>query len=167
MEYQSLVGVVPWTFVAQICNLFLQAFLFKKFLFKPIKEIMHKRMQQVDDNYGAAEQANKDAQALKDEYEQRLASAKQEAGEIVKAANVRAGAQAEQLVNQAREEAAALKAKAEKDIEMERRKAAGELKNDISALALDLAGKVVEREIDSKEHQELIDRFIDRVGDPS
>ena len=75
MEYQSLVGVVPWTFVAQICNLFLQAFLFKKFLFKPIKEIMHKRMQQVDDNYGAAEQANKDAQALKDEYEQRLASA--------------------------------------------------------------------------------------------
>ena len=63
--------------------------------------------------------------------------------------------------------AAALKAKAEKDIEMERRKAAGELKNDISALALDLAGKVVEREIDSKEHQELIDRFIDRVGDPS
>ena len=94
MEYQSLVGVVPWTFVAQICNLFIQAFLFKKFLFKPIKAIMDKRAQQVDETYAAAEQAQKSAQEMKDEYEQRLASAKQEASEIVKAANVRASAQA-------------------------------------------------------------------------
>ena len=167
MEYQSLVGVVPWTFVAQICNLFIQAFLFKKFLFKPIKAIMDKRAQQVDETYAAAEQAQKSAQEMKDEYEQRLASAKQEASEIVKAANVRASAQAELLVGQAREEAAALKVKAEKDIEAERRKAAGELKNDISALALDLAGKVVERELDADKHKDLIDDFISRVGDAS
>ena len=167
MEYQSLVGVVPWTFVAQICNLFIQAFLFKKFLFKPIKAIMDKRAQQVDETYAAAEQAQKSAQEMKDEYEQRLASAKQEASEIVKAANVRASAQAEQLVGQAREEAAALKVKAEKDIEAERRKAAGELKNDISALALDLAGKVVERELDADKHKDLIDDFVSRVGDAS
>ena len=64
MEYQSLVGVVPWTFVAQICNLFIQAFLFKKFLFKPIKAIMDKRAQQVDETYAAAEQAQKSAQEM-------------------------------------------------------------------------------------------------------
>ena len=167
MEYQSLVGVVPWTFVAQICNLFIQAFLFKKFLFKPIKAIMEKRAQQVDDTYAAAEQAQKSAQEMKEEYEQRLASAKQEASEIVKAANVRANAQAEQMIGQAREEAAAMKVKAEKDIELERRKAAGELKNDISVLALDLAGKVVEKELDAETHKELIDQFISRVGDAS
>ena len=40
---QDLVTLVPWTFIIQICNLFLQVFLIKKFLFKPINEILEKR----------------------------------------------------------------------------------------------------------------------------
>lgn len=67
----------------------------------------------------------------------------------------------------ARAEAAALKSKADAEIESERRKAAGELKNDISELALDIAGRVVEKEIDPETHKELIDDFISRVGDAS
>ena len=73
----------------------------------------------------------------------------------------------EELVSAARAEAAALKSKADAEIESERRKAAGELKNDISELALDIAGRVVEKEIDPETHKELIDDFISRVGDAS
>ena len=39
MQVQELVGIVPWTFIAQICNLFLQMYLIKRFLFKPVKNV--------------------------------------------------------------------------------------------------------------------------------
>ncbi len=70
-------------------------------------------------------------------------------------------------MNAARAEAAAIKSKADAEIESERRRAAGELKNDISELALELAGRVVEKEIDPKVHRGMIDDFISRVGDAS
>ena len=43
MQVQELVGIIPWTFVAQICNLFIQMYLIKRFLFKPVHEILEKR----------------------------------------------------------------------------------------------------------------------------
>ena len=43
MQVQELVGIVPWTFVAQICNLFIQMYLVKRFLFKPVNEMLQKK----------------------------------------------------------------------------------------------------------------------------
>ncbi|MEG0109714.1 MAG: ATP synthase F0 subunit B, partial [Oscillospiraceae bacterium] len=74
-----------------------------------------------------------------------------------------AAVRADELLNAAKEDAAAVKAKAEADIIRERKKAASELKNDISSLALDLAGKVVEKEIDPAKHKAIIDEFINNV----
>ena len=130
-------------------------------------QILAKRKEEIEASYTEAEKAEGDAQAMKEEYETRLASAKEEAAEIVKSATARANARGEELVSAARAEAAALKSKADAEIESERRKAAGELKNDISELALDIAGRVVEKEIDPETHKELIDDFISRVGDAS
>ena len=130
----------------------------KHFLFKPVQQILAKRKEEIEASYTEAEKAEGDAQAMKEEYETRLASAKEEAAEIVKSATARANARGEELVSAARAEA---------EIESERRKAAGELKNDISELALDIAGRVVEKEIDPETHKELIDDFISRVGDAS
>ena len=58
MDFQSLVELAPWTTIAQICNLLLQIFLFKKFLFKPIKEIIAKRQAEVDGVYDADPRQN-------------------------------------------------------------------------------------------------------------
>ena len=70
-------------------------------------------------------------------------------------------------MDEAQREAAALKRRAEQDIETERKKAALELKGDISELALTLAGKVVEKELDPSTQQDLIDGFLDDLGDLS
>ena len=70
-------------------------------------------------------------------------------------------------MDEAQKEAAALKRRAEQDIETERKKAAMELKGDISLLALALAGKVVEKELDASTQQSLIDGFLDDLGDLS
>ena len=157
-QFQDLVTLAPWTFIFQICNLLILTAGVKHFLFKPVQQILAKRKEEIEASYTEAEKAEGDAQAMKEEYETRLASAKEEAAEIVKSATARANARAE---------AAALKSKADAEIESERRKAAGELKNDISELALDIAGRVVEKEIDPETHKELIDDFISRVGDAS
>ena len=165
-QFQELIALAPWTFIFQICNLLILTAGVKHFLFKPVQQILAKRKEEIEASYTEAEKAE-GAQAMKEEYETRLASAKEEAAEIVKSATARANARGEELVSAARAEAAALKSKADAEIESERRKAAGELKNDISELALDIAGRVVEKEIDPETHKELIDDFISRVGDAS
>ena len=166
-EFQALVTLAPWTFIFTICNLLILMTGIKHFLFKPVQEVHAKRAKEVADTYEAAETARTDAEAMQTEYRQRLAEAKSEANEIVKAANATAAVQAGQLVDEAQKEAVALKRRAEQDIETQRKKAAVELKNDISELALELAGKVVEKELDAGLHQSLIDGFIGDVGDLS
>ncbi|MEF9865441.1 MAG: F0F1 ATP synthase subunit B [Oscillospiraceae bacterium] len=166
-EFQELVGLMPWTFIFTICNLLILTAGLKHFLFKPVQKIFEARKTQVDTLYTDAETAKVEAQEMKTEYETRLGEAKQEASAIVKSATATAAVRADELLNAAKEDAAAVKAKAEADIIRERKKAASELKNDISSLALDLAGKVVEKEIDPAKHKAIIDEFINNVGDAS
>ena len=164
-EFQELVAIAPWTFIFQIGNLLFLTWLIKKFLFKPVQKVMNQRKEQIDDTYAQAEKAQGEAQMLKAECESRLSGAREEASQIVKTATERATARSEELVSAARAEVAALKTKADAEIESERRKAASELKGDISELVVNLAGLVVEKEIDAEAHKDLIDDFISHVGD--
>ena len=70
-------------------------------------------------------------------------------------------------MDEAQKEAESIKRRAEADIEAQRRMAAGQLKGDISSLALALAGKVMEKELDDGTQKDLIDSFIDNMGDLS
>ncbi|MEG1069355.1 MAG: F0F1 ATP synthase subunit B [Ruthenibacterium sp.] len=166
-QFQSLVGLMPWTWIFTICNLLLLTAGVKHFLFKPVQAILAKRQEEIQTQYTEAEQAEESAKAMQVEYEARLANAKAEATDIVKTATTRAAMRGEELVSTARNEAAALKVKADEDIASERKRAAGALKNDISNLALGIAGKVVEKEIDPATHRALIDEFIQQVGEVS
>lgn len=164
-EFQDLVTLAPWTFIFQICNLLILTAAVKHFLFKPVQNVLAKRKAQVEDTYANAEKAESEALAMREDCEKRLSGAREEASEIVKTATVRATARTEEMMTAARAEVAALKTKADQEIASERRKAAGELKNDISELVLNIAGIVVEKEIDPSVHKDLIDDFISHVGD--
>jgi len=162
---QELVALVPWTFVAQICNLFLQMYLIKRFLFKPINEVIAKRKALADAQIAEAEAANKEAQAMKADYEQNLAQANAEARTIIQDAKRHATLQSEAIVKEAQSQAAALKEKADADIAQEKVKAFNEMKDEIGDIAMEIAGKVIEREISEKDHQKLIEEMIKNVGD--
>ncbi len=166
-NFQSLVTFMPWTAITTLINLLILTYGLKKFLFKPVQEVLAKRQKQIDDKYSDAKTMAEEASAMKEEYSKRLDSAKEEAAEIVKSATARANTRSEELLNTTRTEAAALKEKAMEDIESERRKAKAELKSDIAGIALDIAQKVVEKEIDAKTHKKMIDEFISNVGDAS
>ena len=137
MQVQELVGIVPWTFIAQICNLFLQMYLIKRFLFKPVNEMLQKRRAMADAEIQDATKAKT------------------------------ASLQSEEILKSAAQEARAMKEKAESDIAQEKRKAVNEVKNEIGGMAMEIAGKVIEREIKEEDHAKLIDEFISNVGEAS
>lgn len=167
MQVQELVGIVPWNFVATICNLFIQVYLIKRFLFKPVNEILEKRRAQADAEIQDAVQTKEEAQAMKAEYEKNMQEAKNKANEIVKTAQKTAAVQSEEMLREASNQVAAMKEKAEKDIAQEKRKAVNEIKGEIGGMAVEIAGKVIERELNEEDHTKLINDFIENVGDAS
>ena len=165
--YQALITLDGWTFLAQICNLMIQLVIFKKFLLKPIKQVIADRKAKADGEIADAQKLRAEAEAMKAEYEQNLHNARTEANEIVANAQKTATARGEEIVGEARAQAAALKQKAEADIAQERKKAVNEVKDEIGGIAMEIASKVVEREISEKDHKDLIDEFIKNVGEAS
>ena len=164
MQTQDLVTLVPWTFIIQIINLFIQVFLIKKFLFKPINDILEKRRNLADKEIKEAREAKTEADSLKEQYESSLTNAHAEAAQIVSDAQKEAQSKADTLVRDAQEEAAGIKARAAADIEQEKKKAINEAKDESSSLAMDIAGKVDEKEINEADHKKLIEDFINKVG---
>ena len=165
--YQALITLDGWTFLAQICNLMIQLFIFKKFLLTPVKNVIAERKAKADSQIADATKLRTEAEAMKAEYEQNLQNARTEANEIVANAQKTATARGEEIVGEARAQAAALKQKAEADIAQERKKAVNEVKDEIGGIAMEIASKVVEREISEKDHKDLIDEFIKNVGEAS
>ena len=165
--YQALITLDGWTFLAQICNLMIQLVIFKKFLLKPIKQVIADRKAKADREIADAQKLRTEAEAMKAEYEQNLQNARAEANQIVARAQKTATARSEEIVGEARAQAAALKQKAEADIAQERKKAVNEVKDEIGGIAMEIASKVVEREISEKDHKDLIDEFIKNVGEAS
>lgn len=165
MQTQELVTLVPWTFIAQICNLFIQIFLIKKFLYKPIKEVIAKRHALATEELDKARISNEEAEKLKAEYEADIAKARDEANEIISSANRTAIRKSDEIIANANREAMAIRNKAENDIELERKAAVNEIKDEIGSMAVDIASKVIEREVSEKDHKKLIDEFIENVGD--
>ena len=167
MKVQDLVTIDPWTLIAQLLNLFIQVMLIKKFLFKPIREVLAKRKALADAELADAAQAKEEAESLKSEYEESMKQARDKANDILNTAQKSATQQSEEIIREANAQAVSIKAKAERDIEQERRKAVNEIKDEIGDMAMEIAGKVIGREINSSDHEKLIDDFINKVGEES
>mgnify|MGYP003298177540 CR=1 FL=1 len=163
--YQSLVAIEPLTLIAQICNLFLQMFLFKKFFWNKIMAILDQRRDAADKAITDAQAARSEAMTIKETYEENMRKARVQAEDILSNAQRNATARSEEIIGQAQQHAAQLKLKAAADIEMEKKKAINDAKNEISGLAMAIAGKVVERELNEADQAQFIDRFIEELGD--
>ena len=167
MQVQDLVTIVPWNFIATILNLFIQVYLIKRFLFKPINEMLEKRKAKADAQIQDAVKAKDEALEMKEEYEKNMQDAKNKANEILTTAQKTAAVQSEEMLKEATLQAEAMKEKAEADIAQEKRKAVNEIKGEIGGMAMEIAGKVIEREISEEDHAKLIDEFITNVGEAS
>ena len=162
--YQALVAVNPVTLIAQICNLFIQLFFVKKFFLDKVKAILDARREAADQEITDAQAAKAEAMEIKATYEKNMQEAKAQASEILDRAQKTATTRGEEIIRQASEEAAMLKQKAAADIAMEKKKALNDAKDEISGVAMAIAEKVVERQLDSSDHDKLINQFIEKLG---
>ena len=167
MEVQQFISIAPWTIIFQILNLLLLMVLFKKYLFKPVTEILEKREAEIEGHYQEAQQAETDAKAMKADYESKMAGARQEADRVIKTATESANAMSASIVEDARTQADQLKRRAQTEIDLERRRAFDEVKGELSGIALDIASQVIEREVNEKDHEAFINEFIKNVGEAS
>ena len=163
--FENFIGFNPWTALFTLLNLVLTFLILKKYLFKPVNKMIDDRQQEIDSLYADANAAKEKAADLEADYTQRLAEAKDASAQILAEATQEANRRTDELIRQARLDADAIRAKAERDVELDRKKAVNEVKNDISRIALDIAGKVVEKELDPAEHERLIESFLNEMGE--
>ena len=137
----------------------------KKFLFKPVMKMITDRQQEIDDMYADADRAKVSAKVMEAEYTQKLAAATQTGERMVKEAVARGQHREEEIIRQANAEADAIRRKAAADIQQEKKKAVNDAKNEISEMALAIAGKVVGHSLTGADQAALVDRFIDELGE--
>ena len=163
--FESFLGVNPWTALFILLNTLTIYFVARKFLFGPVMKIITDRQQEIDNLYSDAGTAKSEAESLRNEYSQKLSDAHAASDRIVKDAMARGQAREEEIIRKANADAAAIMDKASADIAQEKKKALNDAKNEISDLALAIAGKVVGRELNAADQTDLVDSFIDRLGD--
>ena len=165
-QFEAFIGVNFWTALFVLLNTLTIFFVGKKFLFGPVMKIIKERQQEIDDMYTKAGEAKEQAAALRTEYEDKLSAASDKAELLVKEAVARGQRREEEILRQANAEANAIREKASADIAQEKKKAINEAKDEISVIAMAIAGKVVGRELKDADQSGLVDSFIDELGEP-
>jgi len=163
----EFISIDAWTIIFQICNLLILVALIRKFLWKRVMAVLDARQKEIDGLYDAAGKDRDDAAQMKQEYTARMSNAREEADRLVRNAVDTAHNRGDAIVKEAQAEVAHMKQKAESEIEQEKRKAYSELVSDISGMAADIAGRMVEREINGDDHRQLVEDFIRNAGEAS
>ena len=163
--FEQFIGFNFWTALAVLVNTLLIYFVGRHFLFEPVKKMMDSRQKEIDDLYARADEANARARALEAEYAQRLSAAAATSEQMVQDAVARGQSREAEILGKASAEASAILAKAGADIAREKKKALNEAKNEISDLAMAIAEKVVGRELNRADQKDLIDGFLDALGE--
>ncbi len=163
--FESFIGVNFWTALFILLNTLAIFFVAKKFLFVPVMNMIKARQEEIDTMYLEADNAKQGALALEAEYKQKLSQATLTGERMVKEAMERGHSREEEILRQANLEASAIMAKASADIDREKKKALNDAKDQISDIAMAIAEKVVGRELSGADHSDLVDGFIDRLGE--
>ncbi|MBQ3466309.1 MAG: F0F1 ATP synthase subunit B [Firmicutes bacterium] len=150
-----------WSSLMILCNVFILYIILRKFFWEKIKKFMDDRAAAVQDAIDAAEAVNKRADEKMANYSKRIANVEEEGREIIKASKQQADAQAQIIIEEARQQASDIIAKAEKTIEQEKAQAMEEMRKEIASIAMLAAEQIVGREIDNVGQDAIIDQAIE------
>jgi len=152
------------TLLINMATMIVLFLIMRKMFFHKIRAHMVKRQEAVANSIADAEKKNVDVELLKAEYQKKLADIDEEARERIRLAVVKADSQAKNIIAEAQKKSIELLRKNEAEIEREKIKAIGDLKEQIAELAMFAAEKVIEKELDAKAHHAMIGRIIEEAG---
>lgn len=160
---------LDWQLVADACLLiiamFVLFFIMSYFLFNPARKMLNSRKDKIRSELETARHDMDEAGRLKEEYESRLKEIDKEAEGILSEARKKALNNENQIIAQAKEEAARILERAKTEAELEKQKISDEVKREIVAVAAIMAGKIVSASVDTAVQNQLIDETLKEIGD--
>ena len=135
------------------------------FLFNPIRDMLKKRKEQIRGDLDDAKISREEAQRLKEEYEAKLQNVEKEAEEILSAARKKALANEAKIIADAKEEAVRIRERAAQEAELEKKKAADDVKKEMVSIASLMAGKVVAASMNTAIQDSLLEETLKEIGD--
>lgn len=165
MQSLEVISVNIWNILVSLLNLIILFLLVKKFLFKPVNNMLDRRQSEIDKRYEAADEAKRIAEENELLWNEKIDTVKAETDEMIKKAQNSAKRQGETIVSKAKEQADGIIRQAENQAQLEMKKAEESIKQEIVEVSTALANKILEREINTEDHRGLIDSFIEKMGD--
>ena len=147
-----------------ILNLILMYVIVRALVYNPVRKFMNQRAERVAAEQQAAQTALKEAEAEKAKYQQHLEQAKEEAAKIRKESEEHAQASVDLMMEDAKKRSDALLQSAREQIEIERQTSMEQMRDEFAGLAVQIASKVLEREVNEKDNAAVIDEFFKHVG---
>ena len=135
------------------------------FFYNPVMKFMDDRSEEIANNISEAEHGRKEAAALLQEYQEKIAGAKDEAQEIIAKAAKTGEQERAAILAQTRDESAVLLERARQEIQREKDQAVHDLRQEVSTLAVMAAEKILSRNIDTEDNQRIVDDFLSEVGE--
>ncbi|MDI4650258.1 MULTISPECIES: F0F1 ATP synthase subunit B [Cohnella] len=159
---------ITWTnFFVQVIAFGILYLLLSKYAFGPLFGIMEKRRQLVKEQIDTAERNRSESERFLEEQKQSLQQARKEAYDIIEQAKSTGSKQADDIISAARGESSRLKEEAVRDIEAEKNKAIASLKSEVGGLSVQIASKILEKQVDAGAQGELVDQYLKDVGKKS
>jgi F-type H+-transporting ATPase subunit b len=146
-----------------ICFFILLWFMWK-WAYPQFKKVLAERQAQIQGQLEQAEQTRQAAEQELSDYRSQLAGARDEANRIIEEARKTADQLRRDIQAKAEEESQAIVGRAQEEIRAERDRVFQELRTQVGEIAVDLAGRVVNKELDKSSHERLIDEYIDEVA---
>ena len=134
-------------------------------LFNPVRDVLEKRKQKIAGELADAAESKKTAQAMKEEYESRLKEVSKEADAILEEARRKGKAREAEIIEEARKEAARIVERGNREVELEKKKALDDMKQELVTIASLMAGKVVTAGIDTTVQDTLIEETLKEIGE--
>lgn len=149
-----------WSIFEAVANIIILFVLLRIFLFKPLNKMKEERTRTIQENLDSAEKARTEAEELKEQYENTIGDAKEEAKNIIMKAHDDAESERAAIIKKAHEEADHKVAEADKEIESERKKVLRQAQSQIADLAIEAASKIVGANVDDEKNRRLVDEFL-------
>lgn len=153
------------TIVFTIINLLVLYLFLKKLLFGRVNAVLEQREKLIQEQVEAAEAGKTQAQALQDQYEQKLSGAREEAEKIVSDAKVRAQKAYEDQMAQAQAEAKRVQAEAEARIATQRQEMLRGVRREVAQLAVLAASQVARKDLDRETDRAMVEEFLSEAGE--
>ena len=165
MQSLEVISVNLWLMLISLANLGLLYLMIKRFLYKPVLNVIAKRKAAIEAEYREAEEARTSATRSREAYAQKLAGAQAEADSMIQSATMTANRRGDRIVEDARERADGIIHQAQVEAELEKKKAQETIRQEIADVSATLTEKLLGREMSGGDHRKMIDAFLDEIGE--